>query len=538
MSLKEVLKAALVDGLNRKAATKCSRWSELYRVMGPPLSGPYSYKYHPWTREMHDCDSDVMVGQKAAQMGFTEVALNKTFYHIDMRNESVLYILPSSHPGASDFSTSRFDPALELSPHLSNLFSNVKNIGHKRAGNANLYIRGSRSREQLKSIPVSLAIADELEEMVQENIALIPERMSGHERKQMFLLSTPSVPNFGINSHYKNSTEEHYFFRCPRCSRWIELLFPECLIITSEDKHDIKIKDSYLICNKCKGSLPHKEKTQFLQEAEWVPTHKDRISRGFHVNQLYSSTVKPYEIAIKYINSQLNPTDEQEFFNSVLGLPHEVQGARVLDSDIDAATGTFTKYLTPPNSGFITMGVDVGTWLHYEIDQWLTPEKCTLIMEGKVKHFREIYDLFVKYQCSSGIIDANPERRAAKELCEELGGLMKMCFYVRGITGKDIKQHSDEANSVSVDRTSWMDAALGRYHNRTITVPRDLSMEYREHIKTPIRVYEKDKDGNPIGRYVKPDNAADHLAHARTYSEIACALGSNLGGNQNIRGIL
>ena len=30
-----------------------------------------------------------------------------------------------------------FDPALEMSNHLGNLFTNVKNIGHKRAGNAN-----------------------------------------------------------------------------------------------------------------------------------------------------------------------------------------------------------------------------------------------------------------------------------------------------------------------------------------------------------------------------------------------------------------
>jgi len=123
--------------------------------MGQPFPGPWSFKYHPWAKGMHDCTAEIMVGQKGAQLCYTEVGLNKSYYNIDVLGNSVLYVLPASTPDAADFSTSRFDPALELSPHLASLFSDVKNIGHKRAGSANLFIRGSRSRNQLKSIPVA-----------------------------------------------------------------------------------------------------------------------------------------------------------------------------------------------------------------------------------------------------------------------------------------------------------------------------------------------------------------------------------------------
>jgi Bacteriophage tail assembly protein len=157
----------LSAGLRRTTITKCSQWAEQYRIMGQPIAGPFRFKHHPWCREMHDCDTETVAGMKAAQMGYTEVALNKAFYTIDMLGRSVLYVLPAATPDASDFSTSRFDPALEMSDHINNLFSDVKNIGHKRAGNANLFVRGSRSRSQLKSLPVALAIADELDEMVQ-----------------------------------------------------------------------------------------------------------------------------------------------------------------------------------------------------------------------------------------------------------------------------------------------------------------------------------------------------------------------------------
>lgn len=121
---------------------------------------------------MHDCWAERMVGQKAAQMGYTEAALNKAFYAIDVKRESVLYILPARVPNAANFSSSRFDPAIEASPYLGSLFTDVKNVGHKRAGIASLFIRGSKSKADLKSDPTAVMIFDEVEEMVQKHIPL------------------------------------------------------------------------------------------------------------------------------------------------------------------------------------------------------------------------------------------------------------------------------------------------------------------------------------------------------------------------------
>ena len=87
--------------------------------MGQPFPGPWSFKYHPWIREMHDATEEMIVGQKGAQLAFTECVLNKAFFNIDVKGVSVLYVLPANTPDASDFSKARFDPALELSPHLS-----------------------------------------------------------------------------------------------------------------------------------------------------------------------------------------------------------------------------------------------------------------------------------------------------------------------------------------------------------------------------------------------------------------------------------
>ena len=550
--LQSFLIERVVSGLRRKTVTSCSRWAESYRVMGKPFPGQWEFTHHPWLKQMHDDLSEMIIGQKAAQMGYTEVALNKTFKAIDIDGESVLYVLPANTPDANDFSTARFDPALEMSDHLANLFTDVKNIGHKRAGNANLYIRGSRSRSQLKSIPVAVVIVDEKDEMVQENVAMIFERMSGQLQKQAFQISTPTIDNFGINSDFRISSQNYYFFKCPRCSKYTHLTFPECLVITGESILDIGLRKSHLICKECKGKLEHETKKTWLgfENAKWIPTYTDRIVAGYHINQLYSMTVAPWEIASLYLKAASNPSDEQEFYNSKLGLPHIVEGARVTDKEIESCTGDFKKSTQPPAGySLITMGVDVGKWLHYEIDQWFLKSddlnldinliaEPKLLYEGKILHFEELDYLMSRYKIQFCVIDANPEKRKALEFAQRFWGRAKLCYYGNNIgASKQIHVHNEEEHTITVDRTSWLDMSFSRFHGGTIRLPLDLSVEYKTHIKAPVRIYEKDKNGNPIGRY-ETGNEPDHFAHSRNYSEIALPLAANVAMSYDIGKVL
>src|SRR5436190_1887812 len=462
--LAKLIAERIASGLRRKALTSCSRWAQSCRVMGRPYPGPFSFRHHPWLREMHDSEAELNVGQKAAQVGYTETVLNISFFHIDVKGVDTLYVLPAQTPDASDFSAARFDPALELSPHLQNLFSDVKNVGHKRAGTTNLYIRGSRSRSGLKSIPTGLIILDEVDEMEQDNIPLAFERASGQIQKMIWAVSTPTIQRHGINKLFLDTTMEHFYFRCPHCSKMTELIFPNCLVITAQEVNDDSIINSHLICKECSGILPHETKYEWLQSGKWVPSYTNRSARGFHVNQLYSSTVLPSELAKSYLKSLRDPSEEQEFYNSKLGLPHVVKGAGVSEEDLNRALGDYKSYtFAPPNA------------------------------------------------------------------------LVKMCFYGVGVNGKAIHIGSDEDGTMSVepvitvDRTSWLDLSLGRFRqSEMIKIPLDVNQEYRFHIKSLVRRYEKDKTGNPIGRYVKADNDEDHYAHARNYSEIALPLATNL----------
>lgn len=527
----------LCTGLQRRAITKCSKWVMTYRK----IKGlPFTFDNYPWTLDMHNSEAPLNVGQKSAQMGFTETTLNIVLYTIDILNRDVLYILPSKVPDACEFSAARFDPALEESSHLINLFSSVRNVGHKRSGSTNFYIRGSNSRSGLKSIPVALIVFDELDEMNQENISLAEERVSGQIDPRIWKISTPTIPNFGINQAYLQSTQEHFFFPCPHCQKHIELIWPDSIKIIGEHEHDPRIQESHLICSECKKPLPNEK--VYLRSGKWIPQNPESRIRGFYINQLYSFLRKPFDVVQLFFRSQIDQHAEQEFFNSKLGLPHVVEGAQIKDHEITAVLGT-RKKSDPFDTGIITLGIDQGKWLHYEVDKWhfdkLTNDCnmnaiCEVLDEGKCLEFSELDTIMRKYQVTYCVIDAQPDRRKAFEFAVKYSGHVSLCFYARGQHGRSISVDSNEdQHKITVDRTSWLDTALHRFHTKRIILPQDVSHEYQNHIKSLIRYYKKDEQGNPTGHYVS--DGPDHFGHARCYAEIALPFAASFTTGHNIR---
>ncbi len=536
---------AITDGLRRRSIDTPSKWAKNYRIMPAPYPGLWTPDPAPWTLEMHDSTAPVNIGQKSAQMGYTETVLNITFFNIDIKSQDCLYILPSKTPDASEFSAARFDIALELSPHLSNLFSNVKNVGHKRAGAANLYLRGSNSRSGLKSIPVAFIAFDEVDEMNQENISLAEERTSGQIQSLIWKISTPTIPNKRINKAFLESTQEHYTFKCPHCKRHTELIWPDSIVIVGEHVNDPQIYDSYLICKECKVKLDHETKREWLgiDNAKWVPFGDPQVdTRGFYINQLYSIPKHPSAVVKKYFEGLIDKASEQEFHNSKLGLPHIVEGAKLNEIEINSNIITRKKTDKIPENRLITMGVDQGKWLHYEVAGWQFPSftndlnmsaTCEILTEGKCVDFTELSVLMRQWQVIKCVIDAQPDTRMAYEFACNFWGHVDLCYYGRGQQKKSIVISPDEdQHIITVDRTSWLDVALNRFRTHTIAIPQDTSQEYKDHLCNLIRHYRKDKYDNLISEYL--NMGPDHFGHARCYNEIALPLAASLASNQNI----
>jgi hypothetical protein len=367
--------------------------------------------------------------------------------------------------------------------------------------------------------------------------------MSGRTNKLGLYISTPTVDDVGIDALFKGSTQEFFYFKCPHCGKREILEWPDSIVITGEISTDPNLADSHLICRKCKKTLPHKGKHEWLSTGVWVARYKDRASRGFHVNQLYSPTVSPPEIARAFLKSTINEADKQEFFNSKIGICYTAPDARLTDSDISRVIGTYTM-IRHSRDKFVTMGVDVGADLHYQVTQWSfsgnTPTadvnlmaKAHAVEIGKVKEFEELDFIMNRHQVSFCVVDRHPETRKAREFCFRFPNRTAMCVYVKGISSKEI-HHDRMENTVKVDRTSWMDLALGRVRAGKITLPVDVPFDYKDHLKAPVRCYSRDSTGNPVAQYVTGENAADHYGHALVYAEIALPMACCNARNQSI----
>jgi len=547
-TLLDELKRTIADGLVGGSLTSCSRWASKRRIMGEPFPGPYSWVHHPWVRDMHDSKASFNYAMKSAQMGVTEVAINRAFYVLDQLKRDVLYVLPTSL-NASDFSKGRFSVALKLSKYLNDLFTDTNTVNLKQAGTTNLYIRGSRGDSNLKSIPVSELILDELDEMDQKQIWLALERLSGQTRKCVWGVSTPTIPNKRIHGLYLTGTQEHFTFKCPRCSRWTELVWPDCIELIGESVHDVRCQESYLKCKECKGRLEHKEKIDWLSEGVWkaFAENPNFDIRSFYINQLYSFTVSPGEIVVAHFRGLGDEAACQEFNNSKLGLPYIGEGAQVTDGQIEDAIGRHTMNDDRPRTSgrLITMGVDQGKWNYYTVCEWFVDQlandinvaaHCKVLAHGKFLEddWNTLRELMSEWQVLACVIDADPQINEARRFAKEFPGYVYLCRYRRGKVGKEIaiSEEDTDAPLATVDRTNWLTASLGRFRTKRIKLPADVSLEYREHMKALVRTYVRDEDNNPVATFV--ETAADHFAHSLNYAEIGLPLAASITTGEDV----
>jgi len=538
------------EGLETTNLVTCSRWSNKRREMGAPFPGPYGWKYHPWVREILDSQASFNYAMKAAQMGVTEVAINRALYVIDRLHRDVLYVLPTAL-NASDFSKARFNTALTLSPYLKALFTETDTVNLKKAGANNLYIRGSRGDSNLKSIPVSDLILDEVDEMEQRAFLLALERLSGQVEKHVWAISTPTIPNFGIHKLFQGSTQEHFIFKCPKCGRRTEFLWPDCVEIVGETVHDPRCAKSFLKCKECKRRLEHKEKPDFLASAVWEVTNPaaDENIRGFNINQLYSFTVSPGELVVAYHRGMGDEAAAKEFNNSKLGLPFLGEGAQITDDMLDTCLCNHTINERRPDVGsgrLITMGADQGKLGYISVVEWFLPEfarDINSVAIGKLLWFGRfgeedwgiLDELMREWQVLACVVDADPNINEARRFARRFWGYVWLSRYRKGVVAREMSiVEEDNAPIAQVDRSNWLSCSLGRFKVKPprIQLPRDISLEYREHLKNVVRTYEKDEFDNPKLTYVS--TGPDHYTHSLTYAEIALPLAAAMNDNQDI----
>ena len=535
------VKKQLAQSLEYATLNRCSRWAEKVRVMPPPFPGPWTFKYFPWLRQLHDDTSPEIFVKKASQMGYTEWAINKTLFFLDQKRANVMYILPSMRPDAVNFSKGRINRAAALSPYIDNMFAESKSETQKITSNhANLYLRGANAT--IKSLDCSLVILDEAAEISSQAIELARYRLAGQPEgtRQLLALSTPTVDGHGIDKLYQDTTQNHFMFRCPACSRITELSYPECLVITADNHTDLSISDSHYICRECKATLHQKDKPDFLAHGVWTPTKENMNAAGYFISQLYSCATTAVDLAKTALRAETDPIAKAEFYNSALGLCYVPENARLSDLQLNEAIGDhMNDSQNLINSCHrITIGIDIGQHYHHVIiigwklapgTDILSSASGRILYFGKASSFKELEDIIYKWKPTMTVVDSQPYVKDSTALAKQFPQLCYACWYSQSKLSKQLITDENEG-SVKVNRTFWMDQALGKFQGKLLTLPQDSNMELRNHLKSPVRVYKTDNSGITFCEFVGRDKDPDHYYHAVTYATIALGLTAGSGG--------
>lgn len=486
-------------------------WAMCNRILNGDL---WSFAGREYLQEIHESFAPGNDGhgricvQKGAQTGFTESAVNIALYGLCRRaSVDVLYVLPTL-PDASAFAAGRIRRAIEDSPEIEKRLGKVRNAFHMIINRRSLYIRGSQSRSQLKSIPVAWLFLDEYDEMLPEYVALARERTSGHDLKcvREMNFSTPYLPGQGICVDYLNSDKRRWFALCPRCGKEAPLEWPISIDLDSVTWR----------CQLCRAAWSEEEKRAAVSAGRWVATEPGAALHGYHLPQFYSPVITARQLASKYRDSAESSAKRQEWYNSVLAEAHLEESAR-LSHDQICTCRSGTVMLTESDLA-CGMGIDVGSPLSYWVTaQWSHDGKMRIVACGSVENWQDLDRLMRAYSVAVCVIDAAPERHKTREFVKRHPGRAYMCYYP---TIQDFCRWDHHEFVINANRTETLDRYLNRYRNRTIILPANIPDQFVQHHHAVVRMIRKSPQTNDyVARYEQ--TGADHYVHAANYCDLA-----------------
>jgi len=493
-------------------------WTQASRIM--LQSGPFAHEAHEYLAGPLRDTHPHQVAKKGSQMGWTEKSVLKTLHGMIHKRyrQGVLHLFPTADD-VSDFSKARFNTLIDENPETIGAFvqsTDAANI--KRINSAMLYLRGARatqriqglasSSSKLKSIPVDRIVEDEYDEMDPSMVALATERVAHSKIKEIEKLSTPTIPDYGVDADYKKSDQMAWAILCRSCNTRtiLELEFPKCLSRRRDGS-------AFRSCVRCGAEI-------FPRDGEWIaqaPSVKDL--RGYWISQLNSLYVDPTVILNEYERiSELTPGERQVFYNSKLAMAYVDAANRIKPSDLWACTSADPMDTRHP--GPAAMGVDVGAWLHVVIGYKPAPGVVKVCYAGRHKDWHELRDLGIRFNVDCCVIDMEPELHKAREFQRGQAFPVFLCDYQVHQRG-DARWNLDD-RSVVINRTEILD----RVHTAATTAGRFIlprrSQELEQYVLEMcnlVKVLVENKDGSKNYEYKQV--GPDHYRHATAYLLLA-----------------
>ncbi len=531
MTLAAHQRAALEELARRRTRDSLLTWARAYRYINRRR---FSLDRHEYLRALYAETPEILrtrrrlVVMKSTQMGATEWALSLALWMLDSQaqagsDRTCIYYFPT-RSDALDFSDDRMGKAVRQSAYLRSIVSEQQAEGgqrlpaskHLRSVRGNmLYFRGmirsgqteGEGATSTQTVDADMVIFDESSYAPRDEVEEAIKRLGHSELKWVVELSRPIFPRTGIDIPWRESDQRYWHLDCG-CAEGccLEDTFPRCVA-----------DDLSLACPDCGRPLD-------TQAGQWIPHGPyDARAGGFHLCQLYSEFHDRAEVMRDFAK----PGDKQKFTNHVLGMPYsgsakpfptELVLSQCQDRGM-AGGGTRT-----------CAGVDVGAVWHVWIGEPEEPAEdapedagtaVRVLWIGTVESWRELGELMRLYDIRLMVMDAMPERNAARDFAKAYPGRVYLAFY----GGTERPKWVRKDREVHVDRTSAFDALRDEMLAGLWRLPsagEPIVREAAEHFDA-LHIVEQEYGRNkePRRTYDHAAGEPDHYAHAAGYLRLA-----------------
>ena len=470
----------------------------------PILDGvPFSFKHHEYLRDIYYDPSPRIVIRKAAQMGYSTYAILRSIHGCQfLYPKGSLYLFPNKDE-VTDFSKTRFKRFLAENPVISRNISDTDTAHVKQIGKAFLYLRGARTRVGLKSIPVDEVIYDEYDEMEPKMVELAEHRLDHSLEKRVLKLSTPTIPEYGIDAELTYSNQKQWFIPCKYCGEktCLEDEFPKCI----EQREGIWKR----VCKNCKREI-------FPADGSWEAKNPGSDISGYYISQLNSHFVSLQEIMKKWELGE----NISELYNSILGLPYSEPGHRLMREEVLSLCGKHLQQTNDP--GPTSMGIDTGKELHVVIGKKISNVISHIIYTGKHRNWEDLGNLMTDFNVMTCVIDGLPHTQDARDFADKHRGKVFLRMAYNPLT-MGIVTWNYEDFTVKANRTETLDHSHNLILGRRVVLPRrsrDVE-EFAEHCEAITKKNIIDEDTKVQKAKWFNTNKPDHYRHAFNFWAMA-----------------
>lgn len=287
---------------------------------------------HFFLNELYDLPPDEkgqeVVIQKPSQAGVSTWAILSEIHDSRFYGINQIHTLPTID-AVNKFVPSKVNEMIKRNPAIKMLVKDkeVESVSQKQFGKGFLYFKGTKSESESLMLTSDRNTYDELDKSEMQSIGIYDSRQEGWDSlRQKRYISTPTVPNYGINKVFLESDQRHWRFNCGHCKKEQHMEWPA----------NVSLERKVYVCNTCGKDLKSewirpKSKQNPEGTGRWKAKYPGRKRRGYLMTQMIIPWITCESLVNYYNDAQAgkNEATMDYFYNHKLGLPYVSSESRI-----------------------------------------------------------------------------------------------------------------------------------------------------------------------------------------------------------------